>query len=543
MAEKKTTTKKSTNTKKVEKKQVKVEDVEPVAPTIKKERGKKLSIRKLLILLTALLLIVLGIIFVIKLFTKKPSYKDKASYSESFFIKNNKGKYALFSDKGKQYTKFIYENTGKFILNHTVVQNDNNEYAIIDSKGKETVKFGKYNYITDYNGLYKVRSDKGYALINHKGKVLLDSEKLDVTSYGTDYPVIIASTSDKFYIYMYDGTKITTLDKKSGVKDPTVNYIEYYATVYYNKENIVIDLSNKKEKLRFNSDVHYCVNASTENNKVLSYNACVSWFEILAETGHKLSNGKKVIDLSDKCDQLYVYENTIICSKEYNKYFVSVKGSKAELSKKLPSTIAFYDDENYVYRDDKSYDIVFVKNGKKVKSIEGALSSIGKVNEKAYVLYIDGSYEFYDLSGKKMYDKSFKYAYPFDENGLAKVSINGNDKYLINFKGKNISSKYSDIKNEGKFYIVSDKDNKKGIINEDGKEIVKTKYDNILVKEFREKYYAVLTNGEKYTIYNLSKNKEILTTKDFVQLNEHYIKTSGKETKYYTYNNKLIYTE
>ena len=567
-----TTTKKTSATKKVvtvtSKKPIAketkvIEEVKPIEVEVKKEEVQpiykeevtfssnektkkvryKLSIRKLLLLCLVLAVIVVAVIFGFKIFGNKPSYKDKASYTESFFIKNKEGKYALYSDSGKQYTNFIYESAGRFISDHTVVQNKKGEYGVIDSKGKTTVEFGKYNYITDYSGLYKVRSDKGYALINNKGKVLVDAEQLDVTSYGTDYPVIIALTDDTVYVFMYDGTKITTFKKKSGAKNPSVNYIEGYATVFYNKENVVINLNKKEEKLRFKSNVHYCVNGVTDNGKTLSYNACTSWFETLTETGHKISNGKNVIDLSNKCDQVYVYGDTLLCSKGYDKYFINVKKNKAKLSKKLSTTIAFVDNENYAYKDESNYNTVFIKKGKKVKSIDASLSSIGKLNEKMYVLYVDGSYEFYNLSGKKVIKDSFKIAYPFDVNGLAKVSEDGKDKYLINTKGKKVSSEYSDIKNEDKYYITTDKNGKKGIINDNGKEIISPKYESIVIKTFRDKYYAVLGKDGKSTIYNLSKKKEILGTKDSVSLTEHYIKTMGNKTNYYTYSNKLIYSE
>ena len=95
---------------------------------MKKEETKKKINIKLLIAIG--LVIVAAIILCVIIFSgKENEYKDKATYSESFFIKNNKGRYALYNKKGKQLSKFIYETSSYFINGSSLVTNKNNDYA------------------------------------------------------------------------------------------------------------------------------------------------------------------------------------------------------------------------------------------------------------------------------------------------------------------------------------------------------------------------------------------------------------------------------
>ena len=498
----------------------------------------------MLLALVVIALITCGALLILKLTGSKDSYKDKATYADAFFIRNKKGKYALFNDDGKKVTDFIFDNAGKFIDKTTVVYKENDGYAIIDTEGKQIVKYGKYGYISNYEGLYKVRSDKGYALINSDGKVILDEENLSVSSYGDDYPFAVVETNKNFIVYMYDGTKIYTFDKEEGVKDPTTNHIDEYATVFYNGENIIINLKEKELIKTFKNNQHFCANYVTEDKKILSLNACTSWYESLEKPGHMLLiNEKNLVDITDECNNIIVYKNAIVCSKENGQYFLDVSKKDAKTGNKLSSRYAFVDDKTYMLRDDQEYKIMFYKKGKKIKTIEASIAATGLMNEKFYVLYVDNSYEFYNTDGKRTFEKSYQYATPFDTNSLAKVSDNGKDYYLINTKGKSVSSKYSNITNDNTFYRVTDKKGKYGVLNSKGKELIPTKYEAVSIKQIRDKYYAILTNNGKNEVYDLDKNKSILTSKDAITLTDHYIKTSGTKVTYYTYSAEKIFSE
>ena len=513
---------------------------------VKKEisKPKKNKLKLVFLIIGILLIVAIAVIIIIKLTNHKDSYKDKATYSDAFFIKNKTGKYALFNDKGKQLSKFIYDSSNIFVNNSTVVYKEKDGYAILNNKGKEVVPFGKYGYISNYQGLYRVRSDKGYALIDSEGKVLIDDEDISVDSYGQDYPFAVVETEKEIIVYMYDGTKIYTFEKKSGAKDATVNHIDNYATVFYNGENIVFNLKTKKLIKSFKNKQHYCVNNATEDGKVLSFNACASWYESVEDNGYMLLiNGKNLIDITKKCDNINVDGDVILCSKDNSNYFLNISKKKVEYGNKISSRVAYIDDENYVIRNDETYKLDFYKNNKKIKSIEAGLSATGHMNEKLYLLYVDNVYEYYNLEGKKAIDKSYKSASSFDENGLAKVSDDGKTFYLINTKGKKITDEYDYIYLENTYYKVKNSKDKYGVVDKKGKELLSTSYDSINIKLIRDKYYAVLTKNDKYEVYDLEDKKSIITSKDSVSLNDHYIKTSGSKTSYYTYDAKKIFSE
>ena len=506
---------------------------------------KKLNIKRLAILLVAVIAIICAFVFIIKKFNKEESYKDKATYSTAFFIKNNKGKYALFNESGKKLTNFIYDSANSFVNNAALVYKEKEGYAVINQKGKDIVSFGDYNYISAYSGLYKVRSEKGYKIIDSKGKTIIDAEELDISSYGDEYPFSIITANNEVKIISYDAKTIKTFKKDKAAKTPTVNHVGKIATVFYNGENVVFNAKTKKIIATFKNQNHFCVNNISEDEKILTLNACASWFESVSEPGHMVIVDGKVNDLSKKCDNLSLYDDTVVCSSSSGDSLIEISGKTAKIGAKITGRTAFIDSDNYATRDEKSYKVVFYKNGKKVKSIDASISSSGKMQSDLYVLYVDNGYEFYNKEGKRVIKENFKYASAFDKNGLAKVSKDGKSYYLINEKGKKVSNEYSSINNYEEYYQVTNNKNLKGVINKKGDEIVPTKYASVNIKSLRDKYYAVTsTDSGKYFLYDLDNNKLIKETKNIITLNEHYIKVSGdKKTSYYTYKDKLIYEE
>ena len=132
----------------------------------KAKSQKKLPKKVILCVLVAIVLVIVAVFGIKKIFCSKDISKTKATYTDAFFIKNKKGEYALFNDKGKNITGFIYESAGKILNNSAFVMKDNNEYAVINNKGKEIIPAGKYEYLSDYNGFYKAMVKDEYVLIN-----------------------------------------------------------------------------------------------------------------------------------------------------------------------------------------------------------------------------------------------------------------------------------------------------------------------------------------------------------------------------------------
>lgn len=500
---------------------------------------------KIVIKLTLILLALLLIVFVIfKIVGKKESYKDKATYTTSFFIRNNKGKYALFNEKGKKITEFIYDSVSDFVNNSALVYIEKDGYAVINNKGKNIVSFGDYNYISEYSGLYKVRVNKGYKLLDSKGKTILQDKDISVSSYGEDYPFSVVTANNEIKIISYDAKVIEKFKFDKNAKTPTANHVGEYATVFYNGKNIIFNSKTKKVITTFKNDMHYCVKNVSENEKVLLLNSCTSRYDTNFVEGRMLVVKGKVNDLSKKCDKLQMYDNVVICETSNGKYFVNISGKSAKLGEKIRDRIAYIDDKNYAINNDANNKVTFYKDGKKYKTIKASVASIGKMQKDIYVLFTTNGYEYYNEKGMKLIKETFKYAASFDKNGNAKVGSNGSDYYLINEKGKKISDTYKAITNYEEYYQVSNAKALKGIINKKGKEILPCKYKSVNIKLIKDKYYAIVVDEKNnYYLYDLSKNKQIKKSENFISINDHYIKLSGKKTSYFTFKDKLIYEE
>ena len=511
---------------------------------MKKEETKKKINIKLLIAIG--LVIVAAIILCVIIFSgKENEYKDKATYSESFFIKNNKGRYALYNKKGKQLSKFIYETSSYFINGSSLVTNKNNDYAVINENGKEEVKFGTYEYMSNYSGLYKARKDGVYYLLDSNGKVLLKGKDLSIESYGRDYPFIIANLDGKVTVFNFDGKEIFKYSEKEDAKSPTANYIDEFATIFYNNKTYLFNVKTRKLITTINKKEHYCVNNHTEDKKVFTLNTCASFFNTVENPGNIIVNNGKVIDLSKKCKGFNIYEDNILCSTDDGAYFVKLKGKKAELKNKINSGAQFIDGENYAVRSSDYKNINIYKNGKKAAKVSGVMLSNGWVNEY-YLISSGKGYYYYNKDGKIAINTPYKSISKFDKNDLAVVSEDGRTYYLINKKGKKISKEYKQIQlvlEDNIYYMVTNDEGLKGLIDNKGKQVIDNKYNYISIKDVYGKYYAVVKKDSTNMLINLDSKKTIISTKNPLTIENNFVKETGKTSKYYTFSGDVFYKE
>ena len=153
-----------------------------------------------------------------------------------------------------------------------------------------------------------------------------------------------------------------------------------------------------------------------------------------------------------------------------------------------------------------------------------------------------GTYEFYNSKGENAFGKSFARADNFDKNGFAKVSDDKEKYYLIDTTGKKISDDFDNLSLYNNYYIVT-KNNLKGILDKNGKQVLDCKYSDIDITEKQNKYYAKLsTTDSKYILYDISKKAEILKLESSPNFYDHYILiTKDNNEQYYAYNGKLFY--
>ena len=474
------------------------------------------------------------------------------NYSTSFFIKDSNDKYALFNEDGKKLTDFIFTSTSDFVNGTALVKKDD-AYGIINANGKMTVDFGKYNYITDAAGMYKVHGeDYHYFLINGEGKVLYDLEDMDLDTFiGADTYSILEDTKNKVYrVLNYEGKAMVSFPIDSNAEDdPSTNEEDGYISVFYNNKNYILNPMTGKEIVSFDSNMHYCVNNVEEDGKIIAMNSCVSWFQSQDKTYYKFIKDGKLYDLTDKCEKVYYSEGNFVCTNDYKTYLLD-----SNLNVGIDTSgKAYIDNNTYAMAKSGSFNGVdFYDNGSVVKNVEcRSLKETGYMKNGLIILGTyystscgteSGTYEYYKSNGENAFGKSFKRAEKFDKNGLAKVSEDKENYYLIDTNGKKISQDYSNISLNSDYYVVT-KNDLKGIIDKNGNVILDCNYKSIEITEKNKKKYAKLTTSDsKYIVYNIEKKSELMTLDSSPSLSTHYISVSKDgNNQYYTYNGKMFY--
>lgn len=476
---------------------------------------------------------------------------DEVGYSPAFFLGNSENKYAVFNDDGKRLTDFVFEGASDFINGAAIVKKDNT-YGLVNTNGKMTADFGKYSNISKAAGMFKVRTEEfKYYLINGNGEMLYDLENKNLTTFIAEdsYSILEDNDSKTYKILNYEGKEIVSFPiNESEEKDPASNVKDGYVSVFYNKKNYILDSISKKQIVSFDSDSHYCINDVKEDGKIITLNSCVGMFEKQDKTYYKFIKDGKLYDLTDKCEKVYYADNNLVCSNGYQK---NILNSKNELGLDINGK-AYTDSNNYAMLKNGSFNGVdFYNNGEVVKNVTCRnLKETGHI-DGLYILgtYFSrpcgtesGTYEYYNTKGENAFDKSFKFAEKFNENGLAKVSEDKQNYYLINKDGKKVTDDYSNITLNNEVYIVT-KDNLKGLVDETGKELVKCEYTTINIMKKQNKKYAVLTSTDsKYTVYDIEAKKEILKSDTVPSLDVHYLTiTKDGLRQYYTYNGKMFY--
>lgn len=494
---------------------------------------------RLIILGFILLLIAILITSIMTSINSKKKLSADPLNSNVFFLQNKENRYALFNENGKQLTKFIYTSVGNFHNNAVKVRDEAGKMGILNSKGKYISKLGKYETIISYNGLFKVSAnDDLYNLINVNNKKIISSKVFDVI-LPASVDLFIITTEEKGYgVYNYLGEKIyffkTKIDENIPV--PTANQLGNYGSVYFNGETIIFNAKTTKIINKIKDNTHYCLSNISSNEDTMILNSCTNWQEIDNTTYKLLVNGKE--KKLDSCDSLSLDNDNLVCSTKNSNHLLN---SKYKPIDDELEDMSFQNFKNYAVQKDKN--IEFIKNGKVVSKLDGAtLADKGYTKKNIYLVYKNGEYQYYDINGKSLFAKTFKRAYAFDSNDLAKVS-DGDDYYFINTKGKKVSDFFASSYQSGVYYIVST-DNQKGLIDSKGATILKPQYQNLTIHTHDEEDYAYIKNDNKFEVINLHTNKTILSLDKEIIFNDHYLKvTNASNITYYTYTGKKIYEE
>lgn len=515
------------------------------------EKIKKIDKKKIAIVLAAILVIIL----LFKLFGSNKKTYENLLETESFFLSDSDGKYALFNESGKRLTNFEFDGSATFFNGTALVKNYEGKNALINEKGKFLVKYDDYSSLMKKGSLFlAIDSKYNVTLLNHKGKKIekLDkAESLDLSNSS----LITAIKYEKEYKFInYNGKEILDFKKAENESEtPSISSYGIYSSIYYNGKTYVVDAYEGKKLLTFESKEKYCVDSVNEdNNELFVLKSCGR--NSSNEKTFKVVKRKKVLyeKSSSKCSSISFSGDNVICNSKEGKFILDKKGS---LTLNVNDDVSYIDEENYAKNSKDSTAVEIYKNGKLKKTIqclkltkegynESGIYLLGTTyDKKCETKY--GIFQYFNDEGKVLNSEKYVSATMFDENDLAIVTTNYDDYYLINKKGEKVGNTYRRIGYAvGNYYVATIDNNIKVIINDKGKELVKA--ESIDIDEVKEdNYYAILKHSDDtYAVYDLKKKKEIIRLDSKPSLREHYFKTSKNDkVQYYSYKKGKLFHE
>lgn len=475
--------------------------------------------------------------------------------SESFFLKDSNSKYALFNKNGKQLTKFIYTDTYSFVNGTSIVKTEG-EVGIINTNGKMTVPFGKYKLIYREGNLYEATEDKDDLyrkyLIDGTGKVRYSLDNYKVLSFSSEEFIGLEDKKGDNYIFLNaDGKELIKIPQVSSTDDLVVNENDEYISINYNNKNWLLNLKTGKQVISYDTSISYCINNVSDDETIFTLNSCGK-NDAITKTKYIFVKNGKVYDKYDECKKIWQDGNSLICQKnDYKDYILDDNlNFVTEITK-----ASYIDNKNYAVTvgEFNQESVQIYQNGKLVKELPCMKVARNTYNDdNVYTLssvyskqcgHVDTNYSIYNTAGEKINDKLYKKVEVFDSNGLNEVTEDKVNYYLINKKGEQVGKTYNSVILDENYYVIKN-DTLKGIMNKEGKEIIPCTYSDIKINNHNNKLYALLKSTDsKYTVYDLNKNKEVITSDSALDINnpDYIIGISNKKKQYYTYSGKMFY--
>lgn len=526
------------------------------------------NIKKIIFGVIALAVLVGGFFGIKALFGGGSNSLDAASLSKTTAFKLEKdGKYALFNKDGNRLTDFVYKTIGEFFNGSAVVTGENREQGVISQSGKMIIPTGKYILIQRYGGLYRLYQNgtADSVLADTTGKIINDlkSDKLvDGLFYYNNYFVTLENNNS--YIFMnFKGTKFLTVAKnKSDSAKPDTKEKDGLVSIFYNGKNYVYNAITGKKIVEFSDNNQYCVNSyNTKNQGEVILNQCVGTFSKPTKDFKYVSNGAVKFESKDECKNLTFESksNNIICSQD--NYYITLyntDGSKTQSVKE--SSISYNSYNSYVIetsgRDNK---VDFYENGKLSKTVNCFnVNDDGYTGKDIYALSynsgldckkVDVPYDqYFKSNGEPLNNDTYKFVYPFDQNGLGNVSDNNSIHSLIDVNGKVISTGYSEILTTKINYVQTvyyngKKGDKSVLFDTKGTELVIAKAIQAIKNIDNTLYAQIIKADGDYALYNTKTKKDVIVSKTSISMYDNYVKSKdGTKTNYYTYSGKLFYT-
>ena len=372
-------------------------------------------------------------------------------------------------------------------------------------------------------------------VLNNKGEVLYSAdEKTGIMKSGL--PIIL---KDNTYIVLYHNGEILYNDIQ----------IVRYANQYKNSTSVILGLEK-------NENYYYFDKQDEKNNIELTINE-KGTFQFLAQ------NDKGVV-LNDEATKSMIYIDF-----EHKKYYQNTIAIKEASFDSTGNIVLTNDNKTFVYEVGKapvlmtsyymsaytyvarSTDIYgphhIFKDGKSTGDFENCqLYPVAyHVYYEIFPVYIrDKGYQYYNFDNKKVIDKTFLAAEPFDANGRAIVKSKEEGYSLIDETGKVLTKDvYNQIKYIGSsYYAVYNENGTFGILDKDAGEIFPMEYTSLpteAIVNYDSHDYLILGKNGRSFVYDIEDEmKEIFSHEGSVTLSEKgYFKV---DNQYFTFEGEEI---
>lgn len=486
---------------------------------------------------------------------------SKAETDDLIRIEENK-KFGYIDTEGTIVTRAKYPYGTEFYKGYAIVKNNNNLYGILNGKGVVEIPFGSFYYIGLFGNRYiasKITNEGlKQALLDYKLDELT-SYKYDSLSYAKNGMYlftrgetmgILNREGKEIYSFMVDEVDDRNIDIEISDVDEDLPLSERYAKVKVNNSSTIINLATGKEIYNYTlkdikvlkNNVFYIKADNKEEN---------STYIVINNSQVKLkTNSYKRVRVDDYSSLI-----AIGIDDDTNLTYINLTNQKP---------INDNTNNDYYYGNglvlEKSHDFSADKDVYNIissKKIEGSFTNYKPVNNTFYnnllkVELYEGKYNFIDKKGTILNDSAYDEATEFNKNGYAIVS---NDKNygIINNNGKEVvklSHLYIGFLDEDLFKLLSEtykKDlfiyqdkNTYGFINSKDNIEIEAIYDD--VKYVTDKYPIILAKySNDLLLVNLAIGKElpIRLKSDNIKIKSNYIVI---DNNYYNYSGKLIYT-
>lgn len=495
--------------------------------------------------------------------------------TSTFMLTRDNTLYALYNQDGKKLTEYQYKTFEEVKDSGYLVTNEKDQKGFISLKGEEIIAPGTYETLEAVDQmLYATKKvenkepkkdDKKEEKKDNKTEEKKDDQKKE-KKVATDGII-----KTNLYVLNNDGEVLYSADEKTGiiksglpiiVKDGEYIVLSHngeelyrgketvqYASQYENSTSVVIGFVDHSQFYYFNEDKEKNIKISMKEKghfKILAQdvNGCILNDETLKSMIYVDYKDKKYYQNTILVNEASFDQSGNIILKSNDKTFVYPIGKAPVLM-----TSYYLSSYTYVSRSNDIYGphLVF-KDGKNTGELSNCQlfpTAVHVYSDIFPVYQRNKGYEYYNFDNKKVINKTYLDAEPFDQNRRAIVKIDDKGYSLIDEKGELLTKeKYYQIKYIGSsYYAVYNETGLFGVLDLDGNEVFPMEYTSLPetpLVEYNEKTYLTLNKNGRSFVYDVKNDmKEVFAHEGNVVFNEkgyfsvdnQYFTFEGEEIK------------